>query len=66
MSNRSSLLKLLAELDQQIAEVEDPTVEAPFGVSEPTHRAEIIDGLRAAVDNVEWQLALDLAESSRD
>jgi hypothetical protein len=65
MSNRSRLLQLLAELDQQLAEARDTSIETQFSAYDSTERAEIIDGLRAAVVNVEWQLERDPAESTR-
>ena len=65
MSNRSRLIQLLAELDQQLAEARDTSIETQFSVYDSTERAEIIDGLRVAVANVEWQLERDPAESTR-
>ena len=56
MSDQPRLLRLLAELDQQLAEAEDSFAEAPLTISESTLRTEIVDGLRAALANVEWQL----------
>jgi hypothetical protein len=56
MYQQSTLLRLIAELDQQLAEAEDGLAEEFLTESETTLRAEIVDGLRAALADVELQL----------
>ena len=56
MTNRPKLIRLLAELDQQLAEAEGSYADVPLTISEATLRTEIVDGLRAALANVDWRL----------
>jgi hypothetical protein len=57
MSDQVSLIRLIAELDQVLAQAEDRLAEEPTTTLKVTFSAAIVDGLRAALADVECQLA---------
>ena len=57
MSDQSSLIRLIAELDQVLAQAEDRLAEEPTTTLKATFSTVIVDGLRAALADVECQLA---------
>jgi hypothetical protein len=57
MSDQLSLIRLIAELDQVLAQAEDRLAEEPTTTLKATFSTGIVDGLRAALADVECQLA---------
>jgi hypothetical protein len=68
MCYQPKLLKLIAEVDQQLAEVEDGFAGAPPTDPQPKLRSEIVDVLRVALDDFEWlsaQPRIELVSKTR-
>ena len=61
MTSRLDLLRLLAALDQQLAEAQNSMVQVPLDISAFLQQSEIIEGLREARANVEYQLKRNAA-----
>lgn len=63
--HRVELVRLLAELDQQLAAAEECLATVAGGIADMDDREEIVEGLRAAIENVEMQLDRDRRAAAR-
>jgi hypothetical protein len=53
------------ELEQQLAEAEDPSVDLQLAISDRNSRSRIVKGLRFAIVDVEQQLERETASATR-
>ena len=60
---RSLLIRLMAELEQQLAAAEDLPVDLQVPISDGTSKSRIVKGLRVALADVEEQLECETASS---